>query len=55
MAKQIFCKNCSKIIHNNEGCYATPFGIYCISCYDKKIKEAKLITKKTIKKWKKEH
>lgn len=50
MAGQIFCKNCSKQIHPNEGCYNTPMGIYCISCYDKKIKEAKIIIKKTNKK-----
>ena len=49
MAEQIYCKNCSKKIHNNEECYLTPSGIYCISCYDKKIKEAKLIIKKTKK------
>lgn len=48
MAEQIFCKNCGKKIHN-EGCYNTPMGIYCIDCYDKKIKEAKLIIKKTNK------
>ena len=47
MAEQIFCKNCSKKIHNNEECYLTPNGIYCICCYDKKIKEAILKITKT--------
>ena len=48
MAEQIICKNCNKKIHPNEGCYNTPMGLYCISCYDKKIKEAELITRKKI-------
>ena len=49
MEKQILCKNCNKKIHHNEGCYNTPMGIYCISCYDKKIKEDGIIIKKTNK------
>ncbi len=54
MAEQIICKNCNKKIHPDEGCYNTPMGLYCISCYDKKIKEAELITrKKILKKWNK--
>lgn len=48
MEKQIFCKNCKKKIQPNEGCYMTPFGLFCIKCYDKKIKEAELITRKKI-------
>ena len=56
MEKQMFCKNCNKKILPDEGCYNTPSGLFCISCYDKKIKEAELITrKKILKKWKKEH
>lgn len=52
MSKKIYCKKCNKKILQNEGCYNTPSGIYCISCYDKKIKDAKLIIKKNNKKWK---
>lgn len=48
IGQMIKCKNCSKKIHTNEGCYNTPMGIYCIDCYDKKIKEAKIIMKKKL-------
>jgi hypothetical protein len=45
------CKNCSKKIIPADGYNNTQIGIFCINCYDKKIKEAKINNQK--KSWKK--
>ena len=40
------CKNCSKKIIPSDGYYNTPIGIFCVNCYDKKNKEAKINNQK---------
>ena len=42
----IKCKNCNKKIIPSDGCYNTTIGIFCVNCYDKKIKEAQINNQK---------
>ena len=44
--RMIKCKNCNKKIIPSDGCYNTTIGIFCVNCYDKKIKEAQINNQK---------